>query len=157
MLRLIAPILRTLPAYRSRSILPSLPFFSPSPSFVEVKPKAACADGAWTRREAKRLVWSPSCINWAIDPKTGMNNTTYPDWQFLFWWRSVFFRKQEFVYKDVKSGKEVSVRGSALGRISQTAALSLLVGGWLVAAGFIDRKVIEEVAENLVGQARELI
>ena len=32
-----------------------------------------------------------------------------------------------------------------------------LVGGWLVTAGFIDRKVVEEAAENLVGQARELI
>jgi hypothetical protein len=49
------------------------------------------------------------------------------------------------------------VWGSALGRVSQTAALSLLVGGWLVAVGFTDRKVVEEVAENLVGQARELI
>ena len=47
--------------------------------------------------------------------------------------------------------------GSALGRANQTAALSLLVGGWLVAAGFIDRKVVEEAAENLVGQAWELV
>lgn len=47
--------------------------------------------------------------------------------------------------------------GSALGRISQTAALSLLVGGRLMAAGFTDRKVVGEVAENLVGQVRELI
>ena len=41
--------------------------------------------------------------------------------------------------------------GSALERVSQTAALSFLVGGWLVAAGFIDRKVVEEAGENLVG------
>ena len=93
MLRLIAHIWRTLPAHCSRSILPSLPFFSPSSSFVKVKPKAACADGAWTQREAKKLVWSSGCINWVIDPKIGMNNMMYQDWQFLFWWRSVFFRK----------------------------------------------------------------
>jgi len=67
----------------------------------------------------------------------------YPDWQILFWWRSVFFRKQDFVYKDVKSRKEANVWSSALGRVSQTAALSLLVGGWLVVAGFMDRKVVE--------------
>jgi len=105
MLWLIAPIWRTLPAHRSRSILPSLPFFSPSSSFVKVKPKAARADGAWTQREAKKLVWSSGCINWAIDPNIGTNNMMYQGWQFLFWWRSVFLRKQDFVYKDVKSGR----------------------------------------------------
>lgn len=43
-----------------------------------------------------------------------------------------------------------------LGRVSQTAAFNLLVGGWLVAAGFTDRKAVKEAPENLVGQAREL-
>ena len=82
-LQLIASILRILPSYHSRSVLPSLAFLSPSPSFIEVKPEAACADSAWIQCEAKNLVWSSSCINWAIDPKIGMNNMMYPDWQFL--------------------------------------------------------------------------
>ena len=54
----------------------------------------------------------------------------------------------------VRMLRVVNVWGSALERVSQTAALSLLVGGWLVAARFIDRKVIEQVRENSVGNER---
>lgn len=31
----------------------------------------------------------------------------YPDWQFLFWFRSVFWKKNDFVYRDEATGKEV--------------------------------------------------
>jgi hypothetical protein len=30
----------------------------------------------------------------------------YPDWQFLYWFRSVFWKKNDFVYRD-KTGQEV--------------------------------------------------
>lgn len=60
-------------------------------------------DFEWTQREAKKLVWSSGCVNWAIDPKTGLNNMMYPDWQFMFWFRSVFWKKQDFVFKDGSS------------------------------------------------------
>jgi hypothetical protein len=32
----------------------------------------------------------------------------YPDWQFWFWWRSVFVKKGDFVYRDETTGAEVS-------------------------------------------------
>lgn len=109
-LQLIAPTLRTLPSYRSCSVLLSLPFFSPPPpSFVEVKPESACADSAWTQCEAKKLAWPSGYIAWAINPKTSMNSMMYPDWQFL----SAGAVSSFFVYKDIKSGKEVNVCGSA--------------------------------------------
>lgn len=76
-LRLLAPVLRSLPSYRARSFIPQ--FLAPSPTTVEVKPEAALADSLWTQREAKKLVWSSGCVNWAIDPKTGMNNSKSPD------------------------------------------------------------------------------
>lgn len=99
-LRLLAPILKSLPSYRSRSLIPSI---SAAPATVEVLPGAAALDFEWTQREAKKLVWASGCTNWAIDPKTGLNNMMYPDWQFMFWWRSVFWRKQDFVFKDEKA------------------------------------------------------
>jgi hypothetical protein len=99
-LRLLSPILKSLPSYRSHSLLPTL---STPPATVEVLPSAAAMDFEWTQREAKKLVWASGCSNWAIDPKTGLNNMMYPDWQFMFWLRSIFWRKQDFVFKDGKA------------------------------------------------------
>lgn len=101
-LRLLSPILKSLPSYRSRSILPALSLSTP-PATVEVLPAAAASDFEWTQREAKKLVWASGCTNWAIDPKTGLNNMMYPDWQFMFWLRSIFWRKQDFVFRDEKA------------------------------------------------------
>lgn len=72
-LRVLSPVLESLPSYRSKSFLPR--FLAPSPATVEVKPEAAIADSTWTQKEAKKLVWSSGCVNWAIDPETGMNNS----------------------------------------------------------------------------------
>ncbi|KAJ4373987.1 hypothetical protein N0V83_002726 [Neocucurbitaria cava] len=104
-LSILAPILKSLPSYRSRSLVPRL--LAPAPATVEVKHEAALADSLWTQREAKKLVWSSGCVNWAIDPETGMNNMMYPDWQFLYWFRSVFWTRRHFVYRDEQTGKEV--------------------------------------------------
>lgn len=101
-LRLLEPILKSLPSYRSRSFLPSL-LTGPVPATVEVRPEAAAQDFEWTQREAKKLVWASGCTNWAVDPKTGLNNMMYPDWQFMFWLRSIFWRKQDFIFRNEKS------------------------------------------------------
>jgi hypothetical protein len=133
-LRLLDPILRALPSYRSRSFVPSL--LTSAPSTVEVRPEAAVQDFEWTQREAKKLVWASGCTNWAIDPKTGLNNMMYPDWQFMFWWRSVFWRKQDFVYRDEKTGREVEP-GRMKRWVIRVATLAALAGvfvrrEWLV-------------------------
>jgi hypothetical protein len=31
----------------------------------------------------------------------------YPDWQLLYWWRSVFWKKADFVYTDERTGEDV--------------------------------------------------
>ncbi|KAJ4992674.1 hypothetical protein SVAN01_01720 [Stagonosporopsis vannaccii] len=104
-LRLLDPIFKALPSYQSRSLIPAI-LSASSPTTVEVRREAAMQDFEWTQREAKKLVWSSGCVNWAIDPKTGLNNMMYPDWQFMFWLRSVFWKKQDFVFRD-GSSKEV--------------------------------------------------
>ncbi|KAH8723934.1 cyclohexanone 1,2-monooxygenase [Phaeosphaeriaceae sp. PMI808] len=101
-LRLLAPIIQSLPSYRAKSYIPSL--LAPLPATIEVRPEAAQADSAWTQREAKKLVWASGCTSWAIDEKTGLNNMMYPDWQFWYWIRSVFWKNGDFVYTDEKSG-----------------------------------------------------
>ncbi|KAF2501125.1 cyclohexanone 1,2-monooxygenase [Lophium mytilinum] len=157
-LSLIEPIIKTLPSYRSRSILPSLLLFNPVPSVVEVKPEAARLDSAWTQLECKKLVWSSGCTNWAMDPKTGMNIMMYPDWQFLYWWRSIFYKKQDFVYTEAKSGKEVKPWSpSPLGLVARVAAVGLLVSSGLFAAGVLDRDAVEDGAKHLIASAKELV
>jgi hypothetical protein len=130
-LRVLSPILKSLPSYRSRSLLPTL---STPPATVEVLPSAAASDFEWTQREARKLVWASGCTNWAIDPKTGLNNMMYPDWQFMFWLRSIFWRKQDFVFKDEKA-REVQpgrARKWLLRALTAGAFVGVLVGkDWL--------------------------
>ncbi|EUC48091.1 hypothetical protein COCMIDRAFT_88260 [Bipolaris oryzae ATCC 44560] len=105
-LRLLDPIIKSLPSYQSQSLVPS--FFAATPATVEVKPEAAAADSRWTQAAAKKLVWSTGCVNWAVDRKTGLNNMMYPDWQFMFWLRSIFWKKTDFVYLDAETGREIN-------------------------------------------------
>lgn len=70
-LRLLDPIFKSLSSYRSRSFIPQV--LAPPPATVEVKSEAAFADSQWTQQAAKKLVWASGCVNWAVDPKTGLN------------------------------------------------------------------------------------
>lgn len=107
---------------------------------MEVKQEAALVDSEWTQREAKKLVWASGCVNWAVDEKTGLNNMMYPDWQFWFWFRSVFYKKNDFVYRDEKTGKEVKPVGSCI----RTGVL--IVGtGALMSAGLVLMDGVEVV------------
>lgn len=111
LIRLIDPILKSLRAERSTKLLPSL---APPATAVDVKAIAAKKDSESMQTKLRKLVWASGCTSWALDPKTGKNIAMYPDWQFWFWWRSIFIPGQDFEYKDGGSGK---VR-------------SLAVGGW---------------------------
>jgi hypothetical protein len=125
-LRLLTPLLTSLPSYRSTSTIPRI--LAPAPATVEVRPDAAQRDSEWTQREAKKLVWASGCTNWAVDKKTGMNNMMYPDWQLMFWLRSVFLKKADFVYRDEKSGKECSP-GERMRWVRRVVLTALVVGG----------------------------
>jgi hypothetical protein len=139
-LRLLDPILKSLPSYRSKTApyIPASLFPCATPMTVEVTPTAAANDSAWTQRESKKLVWASGCTNWAVDAKTGLNNMMYPDWQFLFWWRSVFWRKADFVYRDERTG-EVVRPGEARKRVVWGLMVVIVVLGvvrreWIVEA-----------------------
>jgi hypothetical protein len=56
-----------------------------------------------------------------------MNNMMYPDWQFAYWWRSVFWKKADFIYRDEKSGKAVSP-GEGMRWVRRIVVASILVG-----------------------------
>lgn len=101
-LRVIEPVLQS---SRSSKLSLSAP---PRADCVQVSYEAALEDSAWTQREAKKLVWSSGCVNWSLDPSTGMNIMMYPDWQFWYWLRSVFWKKDDFVYRE-KGGKQVKI------------------------------------------------
>jgi len=144
-LRVLAPVLRSLPSYRSRffsSLAPS--FLCPASTTVEVKYEAAIRDTEWTQREAKKLVWSSGCVNWAIDTKTGMNNMMYPDWQYYFWLRSIFWNTEDFQYRDEKTGKKVSP-SNIQGLVTVGAA------GILVVGVFLKRDLIRDVISMHLG------
>jgi len=132
-LRLLEPILKSLPSYRSRSLIPSL-IAGTAPATVEVRHEAAAQDFEWTQREAKKLVWASGCTNWAVDPKTGLNNMMYPDWQFMYWLRSIFWRKQDFIFRDHNSAEVEPgrTRKWALRVLTLSALVGVFVGrDWL--------------------------
>lgn len=118
---------------------------APAPATVEVRPEAALADSEWTQAEAKKLVWASGCTNWAIDVKTGMNNMMYPDWQFWFWFRSVFWKRGDFVYRDEKTGE--SVRPGEAMRWVGRIILAVLVTGAVVKK----ESIMEAISRGLGG------
>jgi hypothetical protein len=146
-LRLLTPILQSLPSYRSASYIPRI--LAPAPPTVEVLPEAALEDSRWTQDAAKKLVWASGCTNWAVDAKTGMNNMMYPDWQFAYWWRSVFWKKADFVYRDENSGKQVSP-GEGMRWVRRIVAASVLVGA------VVKRDFLRDVLADGVRGLREV-
>lgn len=108
-LRLIEPIIKS--THPSRKLLQS-----PEITSVDVKQLSAIRDSNWMQSKLKKLVWASGCTSWALDPKTGVNIAMYPEYQFLFWLRSVFIpsRDFEYEYRDQKGLRKTS----------------LVVGGW---------------------------
>lgn len=128
-LRLIEPILKTTGSG------PSL-LSSPTITSVDVKAPAAMHDSQWIQEKLKKLVWSSGCTSWALDPKTGLNIAMYPQYQFVFWLRSVFIPSEDFdyEYRDERglNKKQIAIGGWKVLRqsISTLAVLVLVVGGF---------------------------
>lgn len=92
-MRVLKPIMRALKANRS-----SLPSIRASYDVVNVTPTAEKRDVNDVQRKAKKLVWASGCTSWFIDVKSGRNTIMFPDWQYKFWLRSIFIRRNDFEY-----------------------------------------------------------
>ena len=171
-LSLITPIIKTLPSYKSThsSLLPfpslsSLASFSsilPSKetSAVKVTASAAEKDSSWIQREAKKLVWSSGCTSWAVDAQTGMNVMLYPDWQFAFWLRSVFWNKGDFRYttKNAKGErKEAGPSSAALQWTGRVALLGMFVGAGLIGSGVVEKGELQGLLRNVVHSSQQMV
>lgn len=111
-LRLIEPILHSGTQTNGLLSSPDTPITS-----VNVKPSAAVQDSQWMQARLKKLVWASGCTSWALDPKTNLNIAMYPQYQFLFWLRSVFIPSGDFEYQAGAEGKVNS-------------KVRIVVGGW---------------------------
>lgn len=107
-LRLIEPIIKS----KGPKLLRS-----PTITSVDVKKPSAVRDSNWMQDRLKKLVWSSGCTSWALDPKTGLNIAMYPQYQFMFWLRSVFIPSGDFEY-EYRDKKGL------------TKKKSLAIGGW---------------------------
>ncbi|KAM0717731.1 hypothetical protein Q7P37_007583 [Cladosporium fusiforme] len=126
-LRLLDPLIKSKQA--SRSIFPSTPI-----NVVDVKLSAAKQDSVWMQEELRKLVWASGCTNWALDPTTGMNIAMYPGYQFMFWLRSIFIPRDDFVYVDGrKQRRTLTVGGwkNVRNALSSAVVVGLFVAGGL--------------------------
>ncbi|TKA32458.1 hypothetical protein B0A50_01566 [Salinomyces thailandicus] len=124
-LRLMTPVLKSLHAQQRSLMGPSNEVTA-----VDVTPESAQRHISWLQNKLSKLVWSSGCTSWALDPKTGLNIAMYPEYQFIFWWRSVFIPKKDFAYEvvDKKSGRH--------------ERKSLTVGGWKGMHNFLTASVV---------------
>ncbi|EMC94559.1 hypothetical protein BAUCODRAFT_73812 [Baudoinia panamericana UAMH 10762] len=163
-LRLVGPILRSMHSPHT-GLLSS----SQEIEAVDVKAEAATRDSNWMQAKLQKLVWSSGCTSWALDPETGLNIAMYPQYQFMFWWRSVWVPSRDFLYDvlDTRQGKHTYkslVVGGWKG-VQQFVSMALLVG--VLAAGAVGvrragglaetRGVVERVVRMLVERSRSLV
>ncbi|KXT07331.1 hypothetical protein AC578_437 [Pseudocercospora eumusae] len=131
-LRLIEPILSS---SRAKGKL----FSSPAVTSVDVKKPAAIRDSNWMQDKLKKLVWSSGCTSWALDPKTNLNIAMYPQYQFMFWLRSIFIPGSDFEYQ-YRDSKGLHKK-------------QLVIGGWKAARNAL-RTIIIVSAIGIAGVRR---
>ncbi|KAK4983124.1 hypothetical protein LTR50_007409 [Elasticomyces elasticus] len=106
-LRLIEPILKSLhPRQSLLSSINPIKFPSAPSTAVAVKPSAAARHSNWMQEKLSQLVWASGCTSWALDPDTGINIMMYPEYQFWFWWRSVFIPAEDFEFVNGRDGSK---------------------------------------------------
>ena len=162
-LRLIQPVLKSLQSPRRG------PQSSQDIEAVDVKPEVAVAHSNWLQTKLRKLVWSSGCTSWALDPKTGMNIAMYPEYQFWFWWRSIFIPSRDFVYDifDPSTGihqrKSLTIGGyKGIQQFVSTAAVmgllagSMVIGVRRIGAGRVD-SIVRDSLRSVVEQARQLV
>jgi hypothetical protein len=155
-LRVLQPVLQ------QPSLVSSLIGSNP-PTSVAVTLAAEQRDNTWIQDLSKNLVWASGCTSWYIDTKTRRNTMLYPDWQFNYWWRSVFVPKnKDFVYK--KSPKIAApAKGRKLGETDKTRSwngvvLASIVLGAATGIAIGGAKIgdVDDVLADGFGQIRRL-
>ncbi|KAL3607509.1 hypothetical protein FPOAC2_02494 [Fusarium poae] len=96
---------------------------------VEVTAEAEQRDINDVQKQAKELVWATGCTSWFIDENSGRNTIMFPDWQFIFWWRSFLINWHDLEYRRV-DGKQYGVFPSEW-------TTWLVVSVWLVALAYL--------------------
>ena len=70
----------------------------------------------------------------------------YPDWQFLYWLRSVFWKKHDFVYRDERTGKEVKP-GSTPRTLAWVLVVTALAAGTFMGPEWVVKEVPRRLRE----------
>ncbi|TKA79118.1 hypothetical protein B0A55_02420 [Friedmanniomyces simplex] len=164
-LRLVGPILKS--TWNPQRGLLSAP--RQEVEAVDVKPEVAAQHSNWLQAKLNKLVWSSGCTSWALDPKTGVNIAMYPEYQFLFWWRSVFIPGNDFLYDvlDKKKGTH-AYRSLTVGGlkgvqqfVSMAAVLGVLTAGVLGVrrSGGVEgtRDIMQNSMKDLLAQGKQLL
>ncbi|EEU40014.1 uncharacterized protein NECHADRAFT_32214 [Fusarium vanettenii 77-13-4] len=95
---------------------------------VEVTADAEKRDIDEVQQKAKKLVWATGCTSWFIETKSNRNTIMFPDWQYKFWWRSLFVPSGDFEYRRLRQNpRGVETRTSGRGLLV-IAAATLAVG-----------------------------
>lgn len=166
----MAPVLQSLHPSLTSSVLPNpMALFSPKTTSVAVTHQAAQADSAWVQSEARKLVWSSGCTTWALDPSTGLNVMMYPDWQFAFWLRSIFYPRKDFVYRAEmpeaskiasKAGRKrttLRVTSPAWAWLETSTLIAGLAGCGFLLSRYVNRQDAKKVLWHVVHRSKELI
>ncbi|KAI7498286.1 monooxygenase [Hortaea werneckii] len=156
-LRLIAPILKSMHSQQRSLMAPSKEIAA-----VDVRPESANAHISWLQNKLSKLVWASGCTSWALDPKTGLNIAMYPEYQFIYWWRSVFIPKQDFAYAVVdKKGRRKQRKSLTMGgwKAVQNAVTTSLVVGALAAGAVGVRRSggLKEAGDAMGGFMRDVL
>ncbi|KAI5465265.1 hypothetical protein BGZ63DRAFT_410936 [Mariannaea sp. PMI_226] len=118
-MRVIAPIMKALRINRS-----IMPVIRSVPDVVDVKIEAEQRDLAMVQEKAKKLVWASGCTSWAVETKTGRNSMMFPDWQYRFWWRSVFV-----AWNDLRYGTSQDAMATQRQKPNETTPKILILRG----------------------------
>ena len=172
-LRLLKPILQP----RRLGLLQSLLLGYPvrAADTVSVTAEAERRDNEWIQRASRGLVWMTGCTSWYVDARTGRNTMLYPDWQFKYWWRSVFIPySRDFVFRTSpqkaipapelaaeKQRRGRKRRGDTLAKVATTtAAVTSGLGvalGVSLALGVVSWSDVEDALGQVKGWSSEVL
>lgn len=146
-LRLIDPILKTQQSSRSLTLR------NPATSAVDVKASAAKQHSTWLQGKLSSLVWASGCTSWFLDPKTGLNIAMYPEYQFIFWLRSIFPRGKDFEYVDSKTRKRESRVIGGWKSVQRAFSVGLITTLLTVGTMKMQHRTVDDVYRMAVGAA----